>query len=113
MRQTWMKLCGVMVACAVLGAFAGDDTTPPATPPNNGGNNQGGNNQQGGGRGNRGGGNFDPAAFQQRMLDGIKTSLGVNDDEWKALQPKIEAVTKAQRDARTGGGFGNFGGGRR
>lgn len=53
-------------------------------------------------RGNRG--NFDPEAFRQRMLERIKENLGSSDDEWKALQPKIEAVQKAQTASR--GGFG-------
>lgn len=44
------------------------------------------------------------------FTDRQKERLGVNDEEFKALQPKIEAVQKAQNDAR-GGGFGGFGGG--
>jgi hypothetical protein len=62
----------------------------------------------GGGPG--GGRNFDPAQFRQMMMDRFKEQLGATDDEWKVLQPKIEAVQAAQRDAR-GGGFGGFGGG--
>lgn len=61
------------------------------------------------GRGNRG--NFDPQQFRQRMEDRLKEQLGVTDDEWKALQPKIEKVMDAQRDAM--GGRGMFRGGRR
>ena len=63
----------------------------------------------GGGGGNNGGGGgrqFDPAQFRQRMIDNIKEKLGVTDEEIKALQPKIEKVMTAQRDARAGGGFG-------
>jgi flagellar motility protein MotE (MotC chaperone) len=60
------------------------------------------------GRGN--GGNFDPAQFRQQMMDRLREQLGANDDEWKVLQPKIEKVTTAQREARFGGGFGGFGG---
>jgi len=56
-------------------------------------------------------GNFDPQQFRQRMEDRLKEQLQVNDDEWKALQPKIEKVMEAQRDA--GGGRGMFRGGRR
>jgi hypothetical protein len=67
----------------------------------------------GGGRGNRGnrGGNFDPAAFRQQQMDRIKTQLGASDDEWKALEPKVEKVMTAQRDSR-GGRFGGGRGGR-
>ena len=61
------------------------------------------------GRANRG--NFDPQQFRQRMEDRLKEQLGVTDDEWKALQPKVEKVMDAQRDAM--GGRGMFRGGRR
>src|ERR1041384_1402138 len=60
-------------------------------------------------RGNRG--NFDPEQLRQRMLEPIKENLGSSDDEWKALQPKIEAVQKAQMASR--GGFANLFRGRR
>jgi TolA-binding protein len=55
------------------------------------------------------GGRPDPAQMRQRFMDRIKEQLGANDDEWKVLQPKIEKVFQAGRDAR-GGGFGMFGG---
>lgn len=48
------------------------------------------------------------AQFMQQMNDRLKAQLGVTDDEYKALQPKIEAVMTAQRATR--GGFGGFGG---
>jgi chromosome segregation ATPase len=44
------------------------------------------------------------------MMDQMKEDLGSTDDEFAALQPKIEAVMAAQRDAM--GGM-RFGGGRR
>jgi hypothetical protein len=74
-----------------------------------------GDSQNRGDNQNRGGrGNFDPAQMRQRMMDMMKEQLGVNDDEWKVLEPKIEKVTTAQRDARAGGfGFGFGGRGRR
>ena len=83
---------------------------------NNGGGNGGGNNggmQRGdrGGGNNGGRGNWDPAQMRERMLIGLKEQLGANDEDWKALQPKVEKVFDAQRDARSGG-FGGFGGGR-
>src|SRR5947199_5254232 len=62
----------------------------------------------------QGRGNFDPEQFRQRMMDNYKERLEVkSDDEWKIIQERIEKVTTAQRDARLGGGFGRFGGGRR
>ena len=75
-------------------------------------NENGGNGGFGGGRGN-----FDPAQFQQRMMDNIKTQLGfTNDTDWAAVQPLVQKVMDAQRDARGAGmgrlfGRGNRGGG--
>jgi len=111
MRQTtWSKVLSVMVAAVMVGALAVDDgTTPPATPPAGGGNN---NNQNGGGRqrgGGGAGGNFNPQQFQQQRMDRLKTALGVNDDEWKALEPKVTAVDTARRASFAGGGGGGFG----
>jgi hypothetical protein len=91
----------------------------------NGGGNGNGNNGGGGGGGGGGfGGRRDPAQFMQRMMDGLKTQLGASDDEFAAIQPKIQAVMTLQRDVITrprmfgrggpgggGGGRGGFGGG--
>ncbi len=62
-----------------------------------------GNN--GGGR-RPGRGNFDPAAWQKALDEQMKKDLGLTDDEWKALQPKVEKVREAQRGTRAGGMFG-------
>ena len=72
-----------------------------------GGGNGGGG---GGGYGGRGGG--DPAQRQQRMMDNIKTRLGASDDEFAAIQPKLQAVMQDQRDANPRS-FGMFGRGGR
>jgi len=62
---------------------------------------------------NQGRGNFDPAQMRERMMNRIKEQLGASDDEWKAIQPKVEKVMTAQRESRGGGfGFGGGGGGR-
>ena len=47
------------------------------------------------------------------MMDRIKQALGASDDEFAAIQPKIQAVMQDQRDAnpRTFGMFGGRGGG--
>jgi hypothetical protein len=51
------------------------------------------------------------AQFMQQMNDRMKTQLGLSDDEFKAIQPKIEAVMTAQRSTRGGGGgYGGRGG---
>src|SRR6185369_7694311 len=79
----------------------------------NGGGGAGGRrnrNGGGGGFGGGGGGNFDPAQFQQRMLDNIKEQMGfTNDTEWSAIEPLVQKVL----DARIQGIRGGFGGGRR
>jgi hypothetical protein len=74
--------------------------------------------QDGGGGGGGGGGfgggrqrgNFDPAQMQQRMMERYKEVLEVNnDDEWNALQPMVQKVMDARRDAMGGMGRGMFG----
>jgi len=77
----------------------------------------------GGGQGRRGGGNFDPAQFQQRMMDDFRDRLAfTNDTDWAAVQPLIQKVFDARRDVgmpgmgmmrRGGGGGDNAPGGRR
>jgi hypothetical protein len=75
--------------------------------------NAGGQNN-GGRQGNRQRGNFDPAQQRERALTRVKEQLGATDDEWKVLQPKIDALMTAQADLRSGtrggrGGRGNRG----
>lgn len=59
-------------------------------------------------RGRRGGGPaverraFDPSAMRQRMLDNLREQMGATDEEWAALQPKLEKVVTLQRDLRPG-----------
>ena len=53
----------------------------------------------GGGQARRGRGNFDPAQFQQRMLDNVKERLAfTNDAEWTAVQPLVQKVMDLRRD---------------
>jgi len=67
------------------------------------------NNGQARGQGQGGGrGNFDPAQMRERMMSRIKEQLGATDEEWKAIEPKVDKVMTAQRESR-GGGFGGFG----
>ena len=51
-----------------------------------------------------------PAEMQQAQLDRMKTTLGVPDDEWKAIEPKLAKVMDAQRQSRIGGMGGMMGG---
>jgi Spy/CpxP family protein refolding chaperone len=99
---------GVFVATLLMAVAV------PAMAQNNGGGG-GGGQQGGGGAGGPGGGGGgfggrgDPAQFRQRMMDQLKQQLGATDDEFAAIQPKIEAVMTLQRDANPGR-FGMFGG---
>jgi Spy/CpxP family protein refolding chaperone len=65
----------------------------------------------GGGRRGGGGGGFgqmDPAQRQQMMMDRYKEDLGfTNDTEWSAVQPLVQKVVDARREAMSGG-FGQF-----
>jgi hypothetical protein len=59
-------------------------------------------------------GNFDPAQFRQRQLDGYRERLEVKSEaDWEKLEPLVTKVMEAQAEARAGtGGFGFGGGGR-
>ncbi len=82
---------------------------------------------QRGQRGMRGGGQFDPAQFQQRMMEGLREQLGATDEaEWKVIEPLLSPVMQKRMDAQRsrmrmgmfgrggnrGGGPGGPGGGR-
>ena len=58
------------------------------------------NTDQSGQRRNRpGGGNWDPAQMQQRMMDNIRDDLNfTNDTDWSAVQPLVQKVMDARRD---------------
>jgi hypothetical protein len=54
----------------------------------------------------QGGGNFDPAQFRERMMNDLKDQLAATPEEWTVIQPKLEKVMTASRNAmagRTGG----------
>jgi hypothetical protein len=76
----------------------------PGVAPNmarSGGDNRGGGERMGERRGR---GNFDPAEFQQRMLEHVRNRLGfTNDAEWNAVQPLVQKVLDARRDSGFGG----------
>jgi hypothetical protein len=103
-----MKINKILAVCGMAAALFLGASNASAQNDNGGGGN-------GGGQGGRG--NFDPAQFQQRMMDNIKDQLGfTNDTDWGAVQPLIQKVMDAQRSTRSGGmgrlfGRGNRGGG--
>jgi hypothetical protein len=121
-----MKLNRIITVCAVAAALA--FTVGSALAQDNGnGNGNGAATDNGGQRRNRQGGNFDPAQFQQRMMDNIRDQLNfTNDTDWSAVQPLVQKVLDARRDVSgpgmralfgrnrggQGGGQGGPGGGR-
>lgn len=71
-------------------------------------NNNNNNGGQGGGRPGRG--NFDPAQFQQRIVENLKDTLEVKDDaEWSALEPLVTKVVEARMSSFGGMGRGLMG----
>lgn len=98
----WLMMAGI-AAIMSLGS------SQVVAQPQPGGGGQGG---QGGGR--QGRGNFDPAQMQQRMMERYKELLEVtNDDEWNAMQPRVQKVMDLRREAMSGMGRGMFGRGPR
>lgn len=107
-----MKLNRIITLCAVAATLAISATSLLAQDNGNDNGNQGGQRRQRGGPGG-GGGNFDPAQFQQRMMDGIKDRLEfTNDTDWSAVQPLVQKVLDARRDVGMGGGMRAIFGGR-
>ena len=57
----------------------------------------------GGPGGGFGRGNFDPAQFQQRIMDNVRDQLGfTNATDWNAVQPLIQKVMDARREVGNG-----------
>lgn len=98
----WLVMAGM---AAVMSLGTSQVAAQPNNPPPGG---------PGGPGGRQGRPNFDPAQFQQRMMERTKEMLEVtNDDEWKAIEPRVQKVRDLQRDAFSGLGRGMFGRGPR
>lgn len=95
-----LTVCGIAMALGAMSLQAQDN--------NNDGGGQGQRRRgQGGGPG---GGNFDPAAMQQRMMERYREDLGfTNDTDWAAVEPLVQKVNEARREAGAGMGRGMFG----
>jgi hypothetical protein len=90
-----MKVNQLLTICGIAAALFLSAGNVSAQNDNGGG---------GGGGGRRGGGNFDPAQMQQRFMERVHDELGfTNETEWNAVQPLVQKVFDAQRDARSGG----------
>jgi hypothetical protein len=68
------------------------------------------NNNNNNNKGRPGRGNFDPAQFQQRIMENLKEELEITDDaEWKAVEPLVQKVLDLRRQSMSGMGRGMFG----
>lgn len=117
-----MKLNHLLTLAGVALALTLTPMVASAQGQGGGGGGRGGN--RGGGPG---GGNFDPAQFQQRMLERTKEQLEITDEnEWKVVEPLLTKVSEARRETMAlgfggmrfgrggpGGGNDQQGGGRR
>jgi hypothetical protein len=61
--------------------------------------------------GQRPGGRFDPARMRQMMAERMKEQLGVDDQTWKVMEPRITKVMELNRQVSGGGRRGMFFGG--
>ncbi len=105
-----MKLNRIITLCAMAATLA-IGTGSLLAQDNGNGNDNGG--PGGGQRRQRGGGNFDPAQMQQRILDRYQEQLGfTNDTDWDAVKPLVQKVMDARFATISGMGRGMFGGGR-
>jgi hypothetical protein len=104
-----MKLNRILTLCAMAAMLAASATSLLAQ--DNGGDQGGQNGQRRNRQGGPGGGNWDPAQMQQRMMDRYQEQLGfTNDVEWDAVKPLVQKVMEAQMAARSGQMRGMFGG---
>ena len=92
------KLLAAMAVLALTVAISGAGTAVVAQD----GQGQGGQGQ-GQGQGQRQGRQMDPEQMRQRMMDNLRERLGASEEDWQALEPKVQAVLEAQQQARAGG----------
>src|SRR5512146_1161480 len=104
------RMVKIGVAACVLGLMVGGLSLAQQ------GGGQGGGRRGGQGGGPGGGpGGFDPAQMRQRMAERMKEQLGVDDQAWKVMEPRLMKVMELSRQANAGGrgmmfGFGGRGG---
>ncbi len=108
-----VALLSGMLCLPVMAQDAGRDGNNP--PAQDGGNNRGGDRGgQNGGGGRQGRMNFED--FRKQQAERLKTALGMTDEEFTAISPKLDQIRKTERDANNrlynfGGGRGGRGGG--
>jgi len=65
------------------------------------------------GQGPGGPGRFDPERMRQMFAERMKEQLGVTDQEWQVIQPRLTKVMELNRESMAGGMGRMFGGFRR
>jgi len=110
---------GVVLTLALSGVIVLAQVGGPAGGGNGGAVNRGGGANFAGGGPGGGRGAFDFSQIVPMMVQGMRQQLGVNsDDEWNAIEPRLEKVVKLKMEERTTGiagmmgGMGGMGGGR-
>ncbi|MBM4103594.1 MAG: hypothetical protein FJ263_06015 [Planctomycetes bacterium] len=111
MWKTWDgKLVLSIAAITLIAAAMAIAAEPPAREP---GQRPGGGpavrpegGQGGGQRGNRP--QMNPEEMMKRQLDRIKTTLQIDDEKWKTVEPLLQKVTNLSAELR-GGMFGGMG----
>jgi hypothetical protein len=97
-----MKINQLFAVCGIAAALICGACTASAQDNNGGGGNGGGN-----GRNYGGGRRFDPAQMQKDFMDFARNYMNfTNDDEWSQIQPLVQKVADAKRDAMSGMGNG-------
>ncbi len=106
------RLIGCLSLALAMGAMSASSYAQ--APGGDGGGGAGAAGDNGGGGGRRGGGGFsgrDMTQWRNAMNERLKADMGASDDEYKALQPKIEKIQQLQRDLSSSRyrGFGGRG----
>jgi hypothetical protein len=100
----------VVAAGVVIGVLALVVGLSLAQPPAGGAQGQGGQNQGRRGQGDMGPGRFDMAQMRQRRMERMKEQLGVDDQAWKVMEPRLTKVMELNLQVAGNPGRMFFGG---
>ena len=108
MKSLKWAVCGLVAALTLMTAGSA------MAQADNGGGGGGNGGPGGNGGGQRQRRNFDPAQMMQQMMTRLQDELAItNDTDWSAVQPLVQKVVEAQREARGPGMARLFGRGPR
>ena len=109
MKRTVLATILSLSLALLMGISSGVAIAQDAAQPAQGNRGERGDRGDRGMRGGPGGMQFDPAQFQERMLNTIKENLGATDEEWTAIKPKVEEIQKLRMKVASSM-MGRFGG---